>query len=126
MSYEFHLICDQDPRLGLFADASGQLENKFTLTEVEGSENLIVRFNSEDLALLTAPQRIPNPELRRIFGEDIANQLQGDAWLSEVNCRCEKDTAEAVRSFLMITVIGTKGLLVDPQSNEVINADWGS
>jgi hypothetical protein len=126
VTYDFHLICDQDPGLGLFADASAQFGNKFTLTGVDSSEALIVGFNGENLALLTAPLRIPNSEVRRIFGEDIADQIKGEAWVSEVSCPHEKDTAEAVRSFLTLTVIGTNGLLVDPQSNEVINADWGS
>ncbi|WP_458778772.1 hypothetical protein [Arthrobacter sp. D3-16] len=126
MSYDFHLICDQDPRLALFPDASEQFENKFTLAPVEGSDNLVVGFNGEELALLTMPQRIQEPELLRIFGERIANQLQGEAWVSEVNCPYAKEAAEAVRAFLMITVAGTKGLVVDPQSNEVLNANWGS
>jgi hypothetical protein len=123
VSYDFHLVCDQDPRLGRFTHASEQFENKFALAAVEGSENLVLSFNGEDLALLNAPQQVPEEELRRIFGADVARQLRGNGWVAEVNCPADKDTAEAVRSFLMITVIGTKGLLIDPQSNELINAD---
>lgn len=126
MSYDFHLICDQDPRLSLFEDASERFENKFTVSPVEGSDNLVMGFDGEDLALITTPRLIPAPEVSRIFGEQVANQLKQEAWVSEVSCPYDKDTAEAVRSFLMITVIGTKGLLIDPQANEVINADWGS
>ncbi|MFJ5958427.1 hypothetical protein ACIQC5_21010 [Paenarthrobacter sp. NPDC092416] len=126
MSYDFHLICEQDPREGRFAYASEQFENKFTVMPPEDSENLIVSLAGEDLGLVSVPMPIPGPEVRRIFGEDVAKQLAGDAWVSEVNCREDKDAAEAVRAFLMITVIGTKGILIDPQSNEVINADWGS
>ncbi|MFF2317395.1 hypothetical protein ACFVTE_14105 [Arthrobacter sp. NPDC058097] len=126
MSYEFHLICDQNPTLNLFEAASVQFENKFTLSAVEGSDNLVMSFNGEDLALLTTPRPVPVPEVTRIFGEQVANQLKQEAWVSEVSCPYDKDTAEAVRSFLMITVIGTQGLLIDPQANEVINADWGS
>jgi hypothetical protein len=126
MSYDFHLICDEDPREGRFAYASGQFEDKFQLAAVEGSQNLIVNLAGEDLGLISGPILIPAAEVRRIFGEDVAKQLAGDAWVSEVNCPNDKDTAEAVRAFLMITVIGTRGLLIDPQSNEVMNADWGS
>lgn len=126
MSYDFHLICDQDPREGRFAYACEQFENKFQLNAVEGSENLVVNLAGEDLGLVSVPSRVSNPEVLRIFGEDVAHQLGGDAWVSEVNCPYDKDTAEAVRALLMITVIGTKGLLIDPQSNEVINAEWGA
>ncbi|MEV4952682.1 hypothetical protein [Paenarthrobacter nitroguajacolicus] len=126
MSYDFHLICDQDPREGRFAYACEQFENKFQLNAVEGSENLVVNLAGEDLGLVSVPTRVPNPEVRRIFGAEVAHQLGGDAWVSEVNCPYDKDNAEAVRALLMITVIGTKGLLIDPQSNEVINAEWGA
>ncbi|CAH0190553.1 hypothetical protein SRABI83_01655 [Arthrobacter sp. Bi83] len=135
MSYDFHLISDQDPRLGLFDRASAQFENKFTLVSAENSADLIIAFNGEDLALLSAPQRTANEELQRIFGADVAGQLKGDAWVSEVSCAvdkedaesedADKETAESVRAFLMITVIGTKGLVVDPQANQVLNAGWG-
>ena len=136
MSYDFHLISDQDPRLGLFDRASAQFENKFTLVPAENSADLVIAFNGEDLALLSAPQRTANEELQRIFGADVAGQLEGDAWVSEVSCAvdkedaesedADKETAESVRAFLMITVIGTKGLVVDPQANQVLNAGWGS
>lgn len=136
MSYDFHLISDQDPRLGLFDRASAQFENKFTLVSAENSADLIIAFNGEDLALLSAPQRTANEELQRIFGADVAGQLKGDAWVSEVSCAvdkedaesedADKETAESVRAFLMITVIGTKGLVVDPQANQVLNASRGS
>ena len=123
VSYDFHLICGDDPRLGRFSQASEQFENKFTLAAVEGSESLVLAFNGEDLALLSAPHRVPVEELRRIFGEQAAGQLPDGGWVAEVNCPADKDTAEAVRQFLMITVIGTRGLVIDPQSNELINAD---
>ncbi|MFE4543025.1 hypothetical protein [Arthrobacter sp. NPDC056727] len=126
MSYDFHLICDQDPRLGLFDSASEQFENKFRLIPVEASKNLTLGFNGEDLAFIAAPQKVPNSEAQRIFGEQVATQLQGEAWVSEVNCPHEKDIAEAVRAFLTITVTGTKGVLIDPQANEVMNAGWGA
>lgn len=141
MSYDFHLISDQDPRLGLFHRASAQFENKFTLVPAENSADLVIAFNGEDLALLSAPQRTANEELQRIFGADVAGQLEGEAWVSEVSCAvdkedadkedaesedADKETAESVRAFLMITVIGTKGLVVDPQANQVLNAGWGS
>ncbi|MFE4197614.1 hypothetical protein ACFRJ9_17265 [Paenarthrobacter sp. NPDC056912] len=126
MSYDFHLICDEDPREGRFAYASAQFEDKFQVTAVAGSENSVVKLVGEGLGLISVPTLTPGAEVGRIFGEDVAKQLAGDAWVSEVNCPHDKDTAEAVRSFLMITVIGTKGLLIDPQSYEVINAEWGS
>ncbi|MFF2843382.1 hypothetical protein [Paenarthrobacter sp. NPDC057981] len=126
MSYDFHLICDQDPREGRFSYACGEFENKFQLVAAKGSEKLIVNLAGEDLGLISAPLQVPNPEVRRIFGDEVARQIGGDGWVSEVNCPYDKDTAEAVRAFLMITVIGTKGVLIDPQSNEVINAEWGS
>ncbi|VXC13975.1 conserved hypothetical protein [Arthrobacter sp. 9V] len=126
MSYDFHLICDEDPREGRFAYACGEFENKFFVNAVEGSENLVVNLAGEDLGLISVPLNVPNSEVGRVFGEEVAHQLAGDAWVSEVNCPYDKDTAEAVRAFLMITVIGTKGLLIDPQSNEVINAEWGA
>ncbi|MFE4834019.1 hypothetical protein ACFRAU_04980 [Arthrobacter sp. NPDC056691] len=125
MTYEFHLICPEDPRLGRFAYASEQFENKFTVVAVKDTEHLVLGFDGDDLALLTAPHRVPGEELGRIYGSETAAQLRGDAWVSEISCPNDKDTAEAVRSFLMITVIGTRGLLMDPQSNELINADWG-
>ncbi|MFC8039024.1 hypothetical protein ACFUOZ_06695 [Paenarthrobacter sp. NPDC057355] len=126
MSYDFHLICDQDPREGRFDYACAEFENKFQLTAVEATGDLIVNLAGEGLGLISAPLKIPNAEVRRIFGEEVAQQIGGDGWVSEVNCPYDKDTAEAVRAFLMITVIGTKGVLIDPQSNEVINAEWGS
>jgi hypothetical protein len=126
VTYDFHLISDQDPRLGLFDLASAQFENKFTLAPAETSGDLVIAFNGKDLALLGAPQRTANKELQRIFGADVADQLAGAAWVSEVSCPADKETAESVRTFLMITVIGTKGLVVDPQANQVLNAGWGS
>lgn len=126
MTYDFHLICDEDPGLGRFAYASAQFEDKFTLAADPESGNLVLGFNGEDLALLTAPRRVPLEEVRRIYGGGTASQLQGEGWVSEVNCPDDKDSAEVVRSFLMVTVIGTRGLLLDPQSNELINAAWGT
>lgn len=126
MSYDFHLISDQDPRLGLFDRASAQFENKFTLAPAGTSADLVIAFNGEDLALLSGPQRTANKELQRIFGSEVAGQLEGDGWVSEVSCPADKETAESVRTFLMITVTGTKGLVVDPQANQVLNAGWGS
>lgn len=124
MTYEFHLVCDEDPRLGGFACASEQFEDKFTVLAVQDSENLVLGFNGEEMALLTAPHRVPCEEIRRIYGSGPAGQLQGGGWVSEVSCPDDKDTAEAVRSFLIITVLGTRGLLIDPQSNQHINAGW--
>lgn len=123
MSYDFHLICEDDPRLRRFSQASEQFENKFTLAAVAGSDSLVLGFNGEDLALLSAPRRVPIEELRRIFGAQAAAQLPDGGWVAEINCPADKDTAEAVRQFLMITVVGTRGMVIDPQSNELINAD---
>jgi len=126
VSYDFHLICEQDPRLGLLAKASAQFEDKFTLAPVEASEHLVLGFNGEDLALLNVPHRVPAGELGRIFGARAAAQLPQGGWVAEVNCPADKDTAEAVRQFLIIAVAGTRGLVIDPQSNELITADPGA
>lgn len=126
MSYDFHLVCDQDPRKERFAYAAGEFENKFTLANAHGSEDLILSLAGEALGLITEPVSVPNSEVRRLFGDDVASQLGGEAWVSAVNIPLDKEAAESVRAFLMIAVIGTKGVLIDPQSHEVINADWGA
>lgn len=68
------------------------------------------------------PSLTDHDELLRIYGESVARQLGTTAWVSEVNCPDDKDTAEAARTFLMIAVLDTCGLVIDPQSNEILNA----
>ncbi|MFJ4170042.1 hypothetical protein ACIPY3_11055 [Paenarthrobacter sp. NPDC089714] len=126
MSYDFHLICEEDPRKERFAYAAGEFENKFTYEKAKDSQDLILSLAGEALGLITEPIPVPQSELRRLFGDDVATQLGGQGWVSDVNIPLDKEDAESVRAFLMIAVIGTKGVLIDPQSQQVINADWGS
>lgn len=123
MSYDFHLVADTDPRLTDFARACSMFEDKFSLLPAGESDHLILELAGEQLALLSVPRLTDRSELLRVFGESVAHQLGAAGWVSEVNCPHDKDTAEAVRAFLMITVSGTQGLVIDPQSNEILNSE---
>ncbi len=128
MSYDFHLICDQDPREGRFAYACEQFENKFQLNAVEGSENLVVNLAGGRTwgGLSAFP---PGCRTLKCAGSSVRRwptSLAVTPGCPRSTAPYDKDNAEAVRALLMITVIGTKGLLIDPQSNEVINAEWGA
>jgi hypothetical protein len=122
MSYDFHLVAATDPRQGDFARVCGLLEDKFSLEPAGGSGHLILTLQQEQLALVSMPGRIEPDELLRVFGENVARQLGGGAWVSEVSCPEDKDTAEAARMFLMLAVSETRGLVIDPQTNEILNA----
>lgn len=122
MSYDFHLVAATDPRQGDFARVCGLLEDKFSLEPAGGSGHLILTLQQEQLALVSMPGRIEQDELLRVFGENVARQLGGSAWVSEVSCPEDKDTAEAARMFLMLAVSETRGLVIDPQTNEILNA----
>ena len=121
MSYDFHLIAENNPLDTDFARACAMFEDKFTVAPAGKSEHFILVLAGEQLALITAPRLVPPEELNRVFGTDVARQLRGAAWVSEVSCPMDKDTAEAVRSFLMITVHETRGVVIDPQSRETMN-----
>ena len=121
MNYDFHLVAESDPRGADFARACAMFEDKFSLAAAGESEHLILALAGEQLALVSAPRPVQPAELRRVFGDSVALQLRGTAWISEVSCPLDKDTAEAVRSFLMILVHGTRGVVIDPQSREVLN-----
>lgn len=122
MSYDFHLIAQANPLVADFERACAMFENKFTVTPAGESENYILTLADEELALISAPRLVQAAELQRIFGDAVARQLHGPAWVSEINCPMDKDTAEAVRTFLMITVHETRGVVVDPQSRDILNA----
>ena len=122
MSYDFYLIAATDLRQGDFARVCGLLEDKCRLEEADDTGHLILTLGEEQLALISKPSQIDNDELLRVFGQDVASQLGGSAWVSEVNCPEDKDTAEAARTFLMLTVSETRGLVIDPQSDEILNA----
>lgn len=122
MSYDFYLIAETDPREGDFARVCTLLEDKCRLEEAGDTGHLILTLGEEQLALISKPSQTDNDELLRVFGQDVAGQLGGTAWVSEVNCPEDKDTAEAARTFLMLAVSETRGLVIDPQSNEILNA----
>lgn len=122
MSYDFFLVAASDPTEGDFAKASAFFEDKFSLEPAGNSDHLILALAEERLALISTPVLIDHDELLRVYGENVASQLGDAAWASEVNCPEDKDTAEAVRMFLMIAVAGSRGLVIDPQSNEILNA----
>lgn len=122
MSYDFHLVAATDPRQGDFARVCALLEGKCTLEQAGDSEHLILNLAGEHLALVSRPSPIDHDELLRVFGENVARQLGGTAWVSEVNCPEDKDIAEAARTFLMLAVSETRGLVIDPQTNEILNA----
>jgi hypothetical protein len=122
MSYDFHLVAATDPRQGDFARVCTLLEDKCRLEEAGDTGHLILTLGEEHLALISKPSHIDNDELLRVFGQDVARQLGGTAWVSEVNCPEDKDIAEAARTFLMLAVSDTRGLVIDPQSNEILNA----
>ncbi len=122
MSYDFHLVAATDPRQGDFDRVCALLEDKFRLDQASGSGHLILTLQEEQLALVSMPGPIDQAELLRVFGAEVAQQLGGTAWVSEVNCPEDKDTAEAARMFLMLAVSETRGLVIDPQSNEILNA----
>jgi hypothetical protein len=122
MSYDFHLVAATDPRQGDFARVCTLLEDKCRLEEAGGTGHLILTLGGEQLALISIPSPVDNDELLRVFGQDVARQLGGTAWVSEVNCPHDKDIAEAARMFLMLAVSETRGLVIDPQSNEILNA----
>ena len=121
MTYDFHLVADTNPEEGTFSKVSAMLEDKFTLEEI-GAGSRVLTLQGEQLAVISAPSRTEQDELRRVFGADVAAQLREGAWVSEVNCPEDKDTAEAVRLFLMLTVADTRGLVIDPQRNEILNS----
>jgi hypothetical protein len=122
MSYDFYLIAATDPRQGDFARVCTLLEDKCRLEGAGDTGHLILTLVEEQLALISKPSQIDNDELLRVFGQDVASQLGDTAWVSEVNCPEDKDTAEAARTFLMLAVSETRGLVIDPQSNEILNA----
>ena len=122
MSYDFHLVAATDPRQGDFARVCALLEDKCMLEQAGDSEHLILNLAGEQLALVSRPSPIDHDELLRVFGENVARQLGGTAWVSEVNCPEDKDIAEAARTFLMLAVSETRGLVIDPQTNEILNA----
>lgn len=123
MSYDFHLVAATDPGEGAFETVCRLLEDKFTVEDPggTGAGPLLLMLQGEQLAVVSVPGRIEQDELHRIFGADVAGQLREAAWVSEVNCPKDKDTAEAVRMFLMLAVAGTLGVVIDPQSNEILN-----
>ncbi|RAX45816.1 hypothetical protein DQ354_08005 [Arthrobacter sp. AQ5-06] len=122
MSYDFHLVAATDPRQGDFAKVCTLLEDRCSLEQAGDTGHLILTLGGEQLALISTPSPIENDELLRVFGQDVARQLRGTAWVSEVNCPEDKDTAEAARTFLMLAVAETRGVVIDPQSNELLNA----
>jgi hypothetical protein len=122
MSYDFHLVAAADPRQGDFTRVCRLLEDKFSLAPAGASGHLILSLGDEQLALVSVPVRVDQEELHRVFGRDAARQLGGAAWVSEVNCPEDKETAEAARMFLMLAVSETRGLVIDPQTDEILNA----
>lgn len=122
MNYTFHLLAGRDPRVAGFAEACALFEDKFSVDPAGDSGHLILSLAGEQLALFSEPRLVPPSELRRVFGETVARQLRGPAWVSEVSCPMDKDTAEAARTFLMILVHQSHGVVVDPQAREILNA----
>lgn len=121
MNYTFHLVAGSDPRVSGFAEACALFEDKFSI-DAGDSGHLILALAGEQLALVSEPRPVPPFELRRVFGETVARQLRGPAWVSEVSCPMDKDTAEAARTFLIILVHQSRGVVIDPQSREILNA----